>query len=191
MFNRHETIKDYIKKYKISSIIILINVIVFLMQIFLGITFTEKYAAVPRLESEYYRIITYMFLHGGIMHLLLNMFSIYVFCCEYEKMVGTTKFIFVYIISGILSGLTIYIISDGITVGASGAIFGIFGAMYAYSIKNKYAFDLEAKKVLVIIMAMNIIFTFITPNVSVSGHFGGLIAGFIFGYAIINNKKKA
>mgnify|MGYP000989394012 FL=1 len=79
-------------------------------------------------QGEYYRLVTCMFLHGGIVHLGFNMYALYSIGPLVENVFGRKKFILIYFISGILSSLMSYTFSSGISIGASGAIFGLLGA---------------------------------------------------------------
>lgn len=199
LFRRDETLKGYIKTYPISALLILLNVSFFIVISFNGgstnLTALLKYGAfhAPYVaDGEFYRIVSYMFLHIGIEHFLFNMFSLYVFAAVLEKILGKVKYLAVYLLSGIGSGLTIFFFSpESIVAGASGAIFGVFGSFLVMAIRNHSKFDSNSKKIFLTILAVNIVSTFIFSNVSIAGHIGGLISGIIVSIPLIKREKQS
>lgn len=142
-------------------------------------------------HGQYWRLLSAMFLHGdgtvqgGLLHLGLNVLALVQIASLYELMFGSRRFLFIYFTSGILASLTSAIVRSGPSVGASGAIFGILGAFvisvwrsprwrherFARSIVNQLLFWIVA----------NIIIGFQIPQIDMSAHLGGLIAGAILG----------
>jgi membrane associated rhomboid family serine protease len=142
------------------------------------------------LDKEWYRIFTHMFLHGGLMHIGFNMYALYVVGREIELMVGTKKFTMVYFVCGIASALnSLYWSMFAISVGASGAIFGLFG----FSLIVNIFLSRRSGKSLTPLL-LNFAF-FIGINLMISksvnadnaAHFGGLTAGLIIGlYSLLS-----
>ena len=136
---------------------------------------------------EYWRIITSAFLHEGILHIAVNMYSLYVLGRFLEPILGSWRMALIYMVSLLVSGFSVIYFSFGSpdvsTLGASGAIFGIFGALFAIGLKfGKHGMDLVRANLPILIV--NLIFTFAVPMISKAAHVGGLIAGFILTYAI-------
>nr|WP_054752968.1 rhomboid family intramembrane serine protease [Piscibacillus salipiscarius] len=80
-------------------------------------------------QGEYWRIITSMFLHIGLIHLLMNMIALYYLGEVTEKIYGTKRFLVIYFIAGIFGSIASFATNDSVSAGASGAIFGLFGAL--------------------------------------------------------------
>ena len=125
-------------------------------------------------DGEWWRLLTAAFLHGNLLHIGLNMFVIWMIGSPIEEAIGRGRFLALYLISG-LSGSAGALIFDpnAITVGASGAIFGILGAALILEWQKNYVLGGSALSFLVV----NLIFTFAIPNISIGGHLGGLAGG--------------
>ena len=131
------------------------------------------------LNGEYYRLITCMFLHGGIIHLGLNMYALYAIGPLIEKIFGRKKYLAIYFISGILSSLLSFIMSTSVSIGASGAIFGLLGASLVFSVKMKNKIGKDFMVNIITVIGINLFIGFSMPNVDNYGHLGGLIGGII------------
>ena len=134
---------------------------------------------------QYYRIFSAAFLHAGIFHIGLNMLSLYWLGRFIEVALRPFKMAFVYVISIVASGMSVVLFSppDAGTLGASGAIFGLFGALFAIGIKlGSRGTDLVRSNIGILVL--NLIWSFSVPGISWQAHVGGLIAGFIVTYAI-------
>lgn len=130
-------------------------------------------------NGEYYRLITSMFLHGGIIHLALNMYALYVIGPLIEKLYGKIKFILIYFIGGITASLFSYLFSPSVSIGASGAIFALLGAALVFGIKMRKNIGKEFLRNIFSVIVINLIIGFSIPNVDNFGHLGGLIGGTI------------
>lgn len=132
-------------------------------------------------EGQYYRLLTATALHGSILHYFFNSYVFFYLGSNMEKMVGPLKLGFVYIFSGLLSSLAVvYLGSENVvTIGASGAIFGIMGGILMLSFKKKSWFNPRGIQSIRTLVVINLIFTFTIPGISVLGHLGGLLAGII------------
>jgi membrane associated rhomboid family serine protease len=147
-------------------------------------TLTGFGALVPALvvlNDEYWRLFTAMFLHAGVFHLLFNMWALYIAGGYLERVVGSVRFTLLYFLSGFAGSALVLVASPPgtATVGASGAIFGLFGALFAYSYMNRGR-DLMAQQLvrsLGFIIVLNLVITFTIPNISWQGHVGGLVGG--------------
>ncbi len=140
-------------------------------------------ALVPPLVTqnhEWWRIVTAAFLHANVIHIVVNMISLWVLGRFIESIMGSAKMAIVYIASMVISGLAVAYFSapDSLTVGASGAIFGLFGALFAIGLKLGQP-GMQLIRANIGILLINLIFTFTATFVSRWGHVGGLIGGFL------------
>ena len=137
MFIRTESFQQYIRLYPIVSTLIAVNVLVFILTMIPGIGDQILFAGMSVngliAQGEWWRVITSMFLHGGFMHVLFNMFSLFLFGPELEKIADKIRFLTIYFLSGIFGSAATFVTQDAFyaSVGASGAIFGILGAFGA------------------------------------------------------------
>jgi rhomboid protease GluP len=141
-------------------------------------------------SGEYYRLITCMFLHGGLIHLALNMYSLYAIGPLVERVYGKAKYIAIYFIAGIASSLLSYIFSDSISIGASGAIFGILGATLVFAITIRKTVGKDFYNNILQVMVVNLIIGFSIPNIDNFGHIGGMLGGIIMGKTFEIYRKK-
>ncbi len=142
------------------------------------IQFGAKYN-IAIMEGEWWRFITSMFLHIGIMHLTLNMIALYFIGALVERMYGHCRFIFIYFSAGLTGGIASFAFNPQIAAGASGAIFGLFGALLFFGLQYpKIFFKTMGWNVLFILM-INIVFGLSVPQIDNGAHLGGLIGGFI------------
>ncbi|OUC99726.1 rhomboid family intramembrane serine protease [Streptosporangium minutum] len=133
-------------------------------------------------RDEWWRLITGAFLHKpltagsfALTHILFNMWALYAIGPELERRLGSLRFLALYLLSALGGSVAVYLLDLG-AVGASGAIYGMFGALFVVSKKLGY----DARGVLWLIGA-NAVITFIIPNISWQGHLGGLVTGAIVG----------
>jgi rhomboid protease GluP len=127
------------------------------------------------LSGEFWRLITYAFLHGGIIHILFNSLALIQVGRLAEETYGGAKYFCLYIVSAITGGLMIAL-SDSLAVGASGAIFGLIGAMAVYGYKRGDSYGRALKTDMVQWLIYGVIISFL-PGISFAGHLGGLIGG--------------
>jgi membrane associated rhomboid family serine protease len=124
--------------------------------------------------GEYYRLFTSMFLHYGLLHLLMNMWALWILGRVLEAMLGPARFLALYLLSGLGGNVAVYLFSNqhAPTAGASGAIFGLFGALIIVlrRLRRSVASVLP-------VLVINLIFTLSVPGISIAAHFGGLVTG--------------
>lgn len=136
-------------------------------------------------NHEYWRIITSAFLHGGLMHIFVNMISLWSLGRFIEYAAGSVRMAVIYFVSLVASGFGVIYFSapDVPTLGASGAIFGLFGALFAIGFKlGKPGMQLVRDNLGILIL--NLIITFAVPGISWQAHTSGLLAGFLLTLAI-------
>ncbi|WP_077621503.1 rhomboid family intramembrane serine protease [Sediminibacillus massiliensis] len=141
------------------------------------IDFGAKYNPAIK-EGEWWRIVSSMFLHIGFFHLLMNMLALYYLGAAVEKIYGSFRFTVIYFSAGISGGLASFAFNTQVSAGASGAIFGLFGALLFFGITYKKLFFRTMGWNLLFILAINIIFGFVVPQVDNGAHIGGLVGGF-------------
>lgn len=186
-----------IPKYKpfFTNILIVVIAIMFLIQTFLVFTTGDLEKVLITLgakwnygikHGEYYRFITCAFLHGSLVHLLLNLVTLNAFGKELESIFGKFRFLLIFFISAWGASLTSFIFSPYLAIGASGAVFGIIGSLTVFFYKQKDKLvNSEAKfKTMYTLAGLNLIFGFLIPNIDYSAHIGGLITGAIISYFI-------
>jgi membrane associated rhomboid family serine protease len=138
-------------------------------------------------EGEWYRLVGGGFLHAGLIHIGFNMFALYFLGRLLEPGIGTPRFVGVYIAALFGGAFGALLLSpDALTVGASGAIFGIFGATFV--IARGRGIDALASSVGVILV-LNLAISIGSPDISLGGHLGGLVAGVICAFAILAGER--
>jgi membrane associated rhomboid family serine protease len=130
-------------------------------------------------RGEYYRFITSMFLHSGIMHLASNCVYLYYFGVRSEKLLGTGRFMLLYFVAGLCGGLLSVFLGDGfgVSIGASGAIYGLLGAMLLLTKKRGAQYTGMSYSTMLLLAATAICLGFLEPNVDNLGHIGGFLGG--------------
>ncbi|MER7461067.1 rhomboid family intramembrane serine protease [Micromonospora sp. NPDC126480] len=125
-------------------------------------------------EGEWYRLVTAMFLHYGVLHLLLNMYALWILGRSLEANLGRARFLALYLISGFGGNVAAYLFSapNALTAGASTAVFGLFAALII--IERRMGRDISQ---ILPILVINLIFTVTVPGISIPGHLGGLAVG--------------
>ena len=136
-------------------------------------------------NGEYFRLITCIFLHGSIIHFVLNMYSLYVIGPQIESFFGRKKFLFIYLVSGVCGSiLSIAFTHNVISVGASGAIFGLLGSMAYFGYYYRAYLGNVVKSQIIPIILLNLTIGFILPNIDNGAHIGGLIGGILSTMAV-------
>ena len=137
--------------------------------------------------GAYYRLFTAMFIHYGAIHLLMNMWALWVLGRPLEALLGRVRFLALYLLAGLGGNVAAYLISpDSLSAGASTAIFGLFAALFI--LLRRMGRDTSGILPVIII---NLVFTFAVPNISKAGHIGGLITGALVGAALAYAPRNA
>jgi len=133
-------------------------------------------------NGQNYRLITAAFVHYGLLHLALNMYALYLIGGILERYVGSVRFLAIYLISALAGSFGALLITPHApTVGASGAIFGLMGALFILERQRGMALLGGSIGGLIVI---NLLFTFGIPGISIGGHVGGLIGGGLVAFAL-------
>jgi membrane associated rhomboid family serine protease len=138
-------------------------------------------------EGEWYRLVTSMFTHEEIWHIGFNMLSLWWLGGPLEQALGRARYLALYLVSGLAGSALTYLLASGTTasLGASGAIFGLFGATAVLMRRLRY--DMRP---IIALLVINLIFTFGWSNIAWQAHIGGLVAGVVIGYAMVHAPRE-
>ena len=135
--------------------------------------------------GEYYRLLTGIFLHGSIFHLFFNCYSLYVVGSQIESFLGKIKYIIIYLFSGLCGSLLSITFGGGVaSIGASGAIFGLMGALCYFGYYYRIYLGNVVKTQLIPLIILNLSLGFMVSGVDNAAHIGGLIGGVIMTKAL-------
>lgn len=131
--------------------------------------------------TEIYRLITSMFLHGGLVHFLFNMYALYIIGPQLESFFGKAKYLTIYLGSGIIGGLLsmLFLGNNVVTVGASGAIFGLIGALLYFGYHYRVYLGSVIKSQIIPLILFNFMLGFMLPGIDMVAHLGGLFGGYL------------
>ena len=187
------------KKMIITPIIIAICVLVFIAMYIWGrgsedtitlLMFGANFRPLVQ-AGEVWRLATSMFLHIGIIHLLVNMYSLLIIGRQLESFLGKWKFLIVYLGSGILGSLLSVVIHSSISAGASGAIFGLLGSLLYFGYHYRLYLGTVLKSQVIPIIIINLLIGFMVPGIDNFAHIGGLVGGYLITMAVgIPGKSK-
>jgi len=173
-------------KARLTYPLIIINILMFMILEMNGgstnietlIEYGAKYNPAI-VTGEWWRIITSMFLHIGALHLFMNMLAVYYLGTAVERIYGSFRFIIIYFLAGVVGSLTSFAFNDHVAAGASGALFGLFGAFLYFGVVHKQLFFQTMGKSVIFILLINLVFGLLVPQIDMGAHLGGLIGGFI------------
>jgi membrane associated rhomboid family serine protease len=177
----------------ITNILIAINLLVFLLGMFdRNVEAFGQQINFLVWQGEYWRIFTAMFLHAGPLHIALNMFSLYFVGRAIEMLYGKWRYFLIYLFSGICGGVSFLFLSpSGIAVGASGAIFGIFGALGVFYLINRRALGQGGFSNWLLWLGLNLAIGFVPGSgIAIWGHIGGLVGGMIISFLLVATMRK-
>ncbi|MEU6535585.1 rhomboid family intramembrane serine protease [Streptomyces sp. NPDC047000] len=181
----------------VTKILIGVCVVVFLLQQSMGDAFDTRYELFGRAvvagqfegvaEGQYYRLLTSMFLHGGLIHILFNMLSLWWIGGPLEAALGRARYLALFLVSGLAGSALTYLIAPPNTpsLGASGAIFGLFAATAV--LMHRLNYDMRP---VIALLVVNLVITFGVPHIAWQAHIGGLVAGGIVGYAMVHASRQ-
>ncbi len=186
-------------KSPVTQALVLINLLVFLgVELFFGFTgdqsafhdFVFRYGLVPAefWAGAWWQPITSMFLHGGMLHVMVNMLALWSLGTPIERTVTSYRFLWLYMVSGFTSALFVFLFQPDLgqpTVGASGAVFGLLGSLAVFfpnSMLLVFFIPMRARTAAVVFGLLSLIFIFFDniTNISHLGHLGGLVGGVLY-----------
>jgi len=185
-----ETFKP--KKPIVTYILIGINILVFLLMYLLGKgsedsrTLLNFGASHPDLikAGEYYRLITSAFIHIGLIHLVFNVYALYIIGTQLESYLGKNKYLIIYLFSALTGNLLSMLFFDGISAGASGAVFGLLGSMIYFGYHYRVFLGSVVRSQIIPLIIFNLFLGFISTGINNAAHIGGLIGGFLITIAL-------
>ena len=135
--------------------------------------------------GEWWRLITPIFLHGSVQHIVFNMLSLWIWGRYAEIMQGRVRYGLIYLLSGIAGNVLGYAFSSphSVAVGASGAVFGLFGSFLYLRLYDKEIFNRVFGKQVIVLVIANLAMSVFSPGIDLWGHVGGLIGGFLIAAA--------
>lgn len=183
----------------LTKILIGANLLLFLVSEAIGDAFTDRFGLVGQgwdsdlgsmqgvAEGQWYRLATSMFLHSGVMHIAFNMLSLWWIGGPLEAALGRARYLTLYFASGLAGSALTYLLAapNQLTVGASGAIFGLFGATAVLMRRLKY--DMRP---VIILLVINLVITFGWSGIAWQAHVGGLVGGVLIGYAMVHAPRE-
>jgi rhomboid protease GluP len=184
------------EKYKPTYILIAVNVIIYVYTSLMGGSFLETNSALVYqwgqvgglvIEGAYYQLFTSMFIHASIVHLAGNMIFLLVFGLRSEEMFSLPEYLSIYLLGGLFGNVLslLFLPFDVPSVGASGAIFAMFGAVIIHARRSVGQSVIGA-----LIYGFFLLFLSSAPNVNNLAHVGGLVVGLIMGYALAARRKR-
>lgn len=179
------------RPWGLSQVLVVINVIVF------GVMWLTDHSLSTQtlvnfgaklnyriIDGEWYRLITPMFLHVDLFHLLFNCTALLSFGTETEMIFGKKKFLIIYFVSGLCGSIGSFLYSPTVSVGASGAIFGLIGANLYLLTLNRELYKRVFGNSVIAILVINILYGLSNSSIDDSAHIAGLIGGFLITWSI-------
>ncbi|MGB3367930.1 MAG: rhomboid family intramembrane serine protease [Acidaminobacteraceae bacterium] len=177
-------------KYLVDYIV-LINIAIFIVATFVEIVtssnlFLELGAKINYkiADYEYYRLITPMFLHADIFHIIFNSVALFSIGRNVEIALGKTKFLIIFLVSVLFGTMGSFVFNDSISVGASGGIFGLIGAMLFISLLYPDSMKKLLQKDIITLIVVNLLLGFTNPRIDNAAHMSGLIGGVLISFAL-------
>jgi rhomboid protease GluP len=135
--------------------------------------------------GEYWRLLTANWLHFGVQHLAVNAYSLYALGSQIEALFGRSRFLTIYLLSGISGAVASYVLTNGLSAGASTSIFGLFGALFVYFYRQRHVIGSASRaqlQHLIIVLVINVVFGVVAGGIDNWGHAGGLLGGLVLGW---------
>ena len=187
--------------YAITYALIAINVLVFVAMVASGVSFTEPtpldvenwggdFGPLTVGAHQWWRLLTSCFVHFGIIHIGFNMYVLFQIGPFIERAFGRVRYLLIYFFAGLAGSLvSVWVHPNAVGAGASGAIFGLYGAVFGFLLRNRRSLDPAVTKSIAqsagIFVLYNVVYGSITRTTDLSAHFGGLVIGFIVGMLLI------
>lgn len=200
MFIRTErSVGEFIHFYPVVTVILIVNLILWIFTQFFansiggiilnyGIGFNIAIYA----DNEYWRLITPIFLHANVGHVLFNSFALVLFGPALERMIGKVRFITFYLATGIIGNIATYLIdmtSFTPHLGASGAIYGLFGIYMFMTFFRRHLIDQQSAQIIRIIFIIGLVMTFIRPNINIAAHLFGFLGGMMIAPIVLRKAR--
>lgn len=177
------------KKNIVTLGLIVINVLIYAYMILFGqyemmINNFAVYGPYIVKYHEYYRLLTGAFLHGDILHLLFNCYGLFVIGSQIENFMGKAKFLVIYFVSVLTGSLLSILLTKGVSIGASGAIFGLMGSLLYFGYHYRVYLGTVLKSQIIPLIVLNLIIGFASSGIDNFAHIGGLVGGILSTIAV-------
>ena len=184
------------RKIRFTYVFIVFNFVVFLLMEFLGGTtdpstlFAFGAKSNPAIDSgEVWRFLTPVFIHIGLLHLAFNSYALWIVGQQVERLYGSARFVVLYVLMGIAGVVGSYVFNPGsLSAGASGAIFGLFGVLLIFGIRNRQTVPAFLRRAIgagvLPVILLNLVIGFTIPAIDNAAHLGGLLAGMMLAAAV-------
>lgn len=182
----------------VTKLLIAINIIMFIIanvglltrrfDLYTTLSLNKLYVQ----NGDFYRLLTSAFMHSNLFHLLMNMYSLYIIGYQVESYVGKGKYLGIYLFSAIIGGMLSCVVNGSTTwsLGASGAIFGLMGALVYFGYHYRMYLDKALRTQIIPLILLNLLIGFMYTNIDNAGHIGGLVGGLFITMALgIKNKS--
>ena len=169
------------KKPIVTYVLLALNILIFILCMFndnILPMFAVNRIYITELH-EYYRLITGIFLHANLLHLVFNMYALYVIGMQLESFLGKWKYLLVYLLSGLGGSMLSIFFSNNFSVGASGAIFGLMGALLYFGYHYRVYLDSVVKSQIIPLIILNLLIGFTSSGIDNWAHIGGLVGGIL------------
>lgn len=196
MFVRNESFRSFLKLYPVVSAIAAIQILLWLIyllrfpagELLFGQLIGYNFGVA---NGEWWRLLTPIFMHLDFPHLLFNSISLILFAPGLERMLGKIRFIFLYVGSGIIGNIGTYFLEseEYVHLGASGAIFGLFGLYLYIYFYRKELMSRANSQMIVTIIVISLIMTFVGANTNILAHIFGLIGGLALSPIVLSKKS--
>ena len=189
-----DSLKRAFRITPVTADLIVINAIMFVVTLLTGGFETDNLVRLGGLvpafvteNGEWYRVLTAMFMHGGVLHFAMNMIALYYLGSAMERSIGPVRFLGLYLAAGLGADLTIVFLgaANELTIGASGALYGIMAALFYITFSHRNWFTPASVGSIRKMIAINFAITFLIPNISIVGHLAGFAIGFLAAVALI------
>jgi rhomboid protease GluP len=165
-----------------TYVIIAVTTLVFIGQLIFGDSFTFYGLKINDLirQGEFWRFVTPIFFHANILHIFFNMYALYNIGLQIERPLGYSRFLMIYFFSGIAGVFASFLFTATPSLGASGAIFGLIGALAVFLYRHYRLFGVAGRNMLynvVFIIIINLVISVSVPEIDLWGHVGGLVTG--------------
>ena len=186
--------KEYQMTYKVKKPVLTYGLVAINILVYIALIAYEKISGISYgqliiqfgakvnhliLEGDYWRLLTPMFLHGSLTHLIVNCYSLYMLGALVERLYGRGRFLASYFIAGILGNLCSFLFVPNVSVGASGAIFGLMGVLLYFGLEKPLQFKVYFGRSILTSILINLVYGFTSTGIDNFAHLGGLVGGFL------------
>jgi rhomboid protease GluP len=197
--------QSFASAYTVTIALIAINALVFLAMVLTGVSFLQPtpldvyhwggdFGPATVGANQWWRLLTSCFVHYGIIHIGLNMYVLYQIGPFIEKVFGRPRYLVIYFAAGLAGSLvSVWVHPRAVGAGASGAIFGLYGAVFSFLLTHRRSLDPAVTKNIArsagIFVLYNMVFGAMNGTTDVSAHIGGLVAGFLVGVLLVRPRS--